>query len=135
MSSVRLYGQGARVVGKADLAPGNASKTLTKENTPSVNTEVEVADANLVTSRTPRGKYHLPAIDIDVPIAVIPSSTRGHSHLYIDKIVSWEKYVALLEALADADIVERGYVEACKAHGFTSLRLPWVSKMDEGVSA
>jgi hypothetical protein len=130
-NAIRLFGQRARTLGHADLVVGGSGE-LTDKTAPRVNTEVEVGEANLVTSRRPgRKDYHLPAIDIDVPVTVVPSSTKGHGHLYIDKAVPWSKYVALLEALADAEIVERGYVEAAKAHGFTTLRLPWVHKEDQ----
>lgn len=71
---------------------------------------------------------HKPVLDIDVPVMLIPSSTEGHSHLYIDKSVSWDAYCKLLDALVECGIVERGYVQAAKNRGFTSVRLPWVKK-------
>lgn len=126
--SIKLFGQNARVLAKADLVDDRGIALYDTKNLPVVKTNASIESANLVTSAMPDGRYHLPAIDIDVPIAVVPSSTPGHSHLYINRVVTWKKYVALLEALADAGIVEDGYVEAAKAHGFTSLRLPWVQK-------
>lgn len=85
-------------------------------------------DANLVTSATGVGDWHLPVLDLDVPHRLEPSSTEGHSHLYIDVPVKWDVYVKLLDALANAGIVERGYVEASKAKGATMVRKPGVTK-------
>jgi hypothetical protein len=67
-------------------------------------------------------------IDIDVPAYLIPSSTRGHSHLYIDKDMDKEEWLALLIALRNAGIIEHGYAGASIQRGYTALRLPWVSK-------
>lgn len=89
---------------------------------------VSEEEANLVSSATGNGDWHLPVLDIDVPHRLVPSSTEGHSHLYFDVPVKWEDYVTLLEALANAGIVERGYVEASKAKGATMVRKPGVTK-------
>lgn len=84
--------------------------------------------ANLVTSSTGNGDWHLPVLDIDVPHQLVPSSTEGHSHLYLDVPVKWDVYVVLLRALADAGLVERGYVEASIEKGATMVRKPGVKK-------
>lgn len=89
---------------------------------------VSESEANLVTSATGNGDWHLPVIDLDVPHRLEPSSTPGHSHLYIDVPVKWDDYVALLNELANAGIVEFGYVEASKAKGATMVRKPGVTK-------
>lgn len=91
----------------------------------------EVSWANVVTSRVPDSGWpgvHRPVLDIDVPAALIPSSTPGHSHLYIDRKLSWPTYVKLLDALGQAGILEAGYVEASRERGHTAVRLPWVRK-------
>lgn len=74
-----------------------------------------------------REKHKL-ILDLDHPAMLIPSTTPGHSHLYVDVEMSWERYAALLLALAEAGVVERGYADASLARGFTSVRLPWVKK-------
>lgn len=89
---------------------------------------VAESDANLVTSATGNGDWHLPVIDLDVPHRLEPSSTEGHAHLYIDVPVKWDDYVALLDVLAQTGIVERGYVEASKSKGATMVRKPGVFK-------
>lgn len=73
-------------------------------------------------------REHFIALDIDLPVVVIPSSTDYHCHLYIPKAVSWEKYVKFIEACVDIGIVEKGYLEASKKRGATFLRLPWIKK-------
>src|SRR5690606_13180081 len=88
--------------------------------------QVQYADRQL----TGHAAKHRPVIDIDFPVKLIPSSTEGHFHLYIDREMSWVHYLGILEALVDAGVVERGYVEAAKRRGFTAVRLPWIAKGD-----
>lgn len=72
--------------------------------------------------------FHRPVLDLDFPAHVVPSSTPGHGHLYLDKVLTWSQYVKLLEVLAEVGILEPGYVQASIAREFTSVRLPWVKK-------
>lgn len=60
----------------------------------------------------------------------VESSTPGHGHLYMDAILWWDEYEALLEAFAWAGLVEPGYVGASKRREATHLRLPWVRKAE-----
>lgn len=104
-----------------------------------LNEDMRVAsldEANVVTSQVDLPgesllKLHAPVIDLDVPHALVPSTTPGHSHLYLDVVIPWSKYVALLDALREAGIVTAGYVSASKARGYTSARLPWIKKKPE----
>jgi hypothetical protein len=91
--------------------------------------------ANLVSSERTDGTLgvdlmptHAVLLDIDVPAYLVPSSRKGHSHLYIDVRASQTDYFNLLDALADCHVLERGYVSASKKKGATFLRLPWVKK-------
>ena len=92
-------------------------------------------DALLVGSST--GKYtrtgptHLPAIDIDFPCQLVESSTPGHFHLYIDKEISQDAYHAILKALTDAGIVQRGFYKSAVRRGQTFLRKPGHHKSDD----
>lgn len=74
-------------------------------------------------------KAHALVIDIDHPSWLIPSTTPGHYHLYVDVSIDDSQYWRLVEALAESGVVERGYYGASKARGFTSVRLPWVEKV------
>ncbi len=67
---------------------------------------------------------HAPVLDLDFPATLVPSSTPGHFHLYLDKLLNHEQYMKLLDVLAEVGILEEGYVDASKKRGFTSVRLP-----------
>lgn len=73
-------------------------------------------------------KRHAVLLDLDVPAYLVPSSTEGHSHLYIDVRATPSAYFRLLDALADCNVIERGYADVSKRKGATMLRLPWVKK-------
>lgn len=76
-------------------------------------------------------RYHAVLLDLDVPAWLIPSSTPGHSHLYVDLHCHQDDYFEFLEAAVKVGLVEEGYVGACESRGATSLRLPWVRKGSE----
>lgn len=93
-----------------------------------LNTPDNQHPTNLISSLCEDG-LHRPALDIDIPCRVVPSSTEGHCHIYFDEVaLTWEKYVDLLNALAEAGILDRKYVEHSIARGQTLLRPPWVHK-------
>jgi hypothetical protein len=85
-------------------------------------------NANLISSEVAGTLTHKPILDIDLPCKLISSTHAGHHHLYIDKVLSWETYVELLNALAKCGIIQDGYRNASKARGFSSVRLPWIKK-------
>lgn len=96
-------------------------------------------DANLVSSRVgdddsnaPIDGWHAPALDIDVPAALIPSSTPGHHHLYFDTLMTWEDYHKLLRVMAEVGLIESGYVLAAEARKATMLRKPGHHKVLSG---
>lgn len=86
--------------------------------------------ANVVSSKRSGHfrNYHAILLDLDVPAWLVPSSSPGHSHLYIDVRAKEEHYFALLEALEKCGVVESGYVTVSKKRGATFLRLPWIKK-------
>lgn len=79
----------------------------------------------------PGGQHHL-LLDIDLPAALVESSTPGHFHLYVELNdgfgIAWEPYKAFLEAAAAIGLIEPGYAEVSIKRGHTDLRLPWVDK-------
>lgn len=103
---------------------------------------VEPAEANLVSSAlvtptrlldigyapTHYDARHAVALDLDVPARLVPSSTPGHSHLYIDVPMDWADYVTLLRLLAKVGIIEQKYAEASIRQGATYLRPEGVEK-------
>ena len=95
------------------------------------NSLAPLGDSNIICSdMVDHDGLHMPVIDLDVPAYLLPSSTKGHSHLYIDVPVSADKYMELLHLLADMGIVERGYANVSEKKGYSSVRLPWVKKID-----
>lgn len=84
--------------------------------------------ANVVHSFCMPGWHH-PVLDLDFPARLLPSSTPGHFHLYLDGIeISWEKYAKLLTTLAEVGIISEGYLDAALQRGYTSVRLQGVTK-------
>ena len=102
-------------------------------------------DANVISSELKAQAYtleegrlvpthrHVVAIDIDHEAWLVPSSTAGHSHLYVDIPggIAWEDYRDWLVASAKIGLIEDGYAEVSIKRGHTDLRLPWVSKADQ----
>jgi hypothetical protein len=91
---------------------------------------VPLHEANLVASLRSDG-LHSPAFDIDSPVYVIPSSTPGHHHLYLERPITWRSYRRLLRALHRAGYVENAVYFRSLDRGATFLRLPWVKKTAE----
>lgn len=91
------------------------------------------ADANVVSSlRTDAWApgTHALLLDLDVPAYLVPSTTQGHSHLYVDARIPEEKYFELLDLLAEVGVIEKGYAVMSKRKGGSNLRLPWVKKTE-----
>lgn len=65
---------------------------------------------------------HVVALDIDLPIRVVPSTHRGRGHLWIDKKLSWDRVVKLLDVLVEVGIVSKSYREHSLQRGYTCLR-------------
>lgn len=102
--------------------PGAGNKARQQEVT-------SLDDADIVSSQFKDDPdKHMVVLDIDIPAVLIPSSTPGHSHLYIQSSMDWETYQRLLVALSDAGVIQPGYAGASITRGFTAVRLPWVSK-------
>lgn len=99
----------------------------------------EVGRAQVITSVVGNGRgidrRHKVVLDIDMPAKLIPSSTPGHFHLYIDHEMEEGAYMELLVALGKAGILEEGYVRASQARKLTAVRLPWVKKPEPSEEA
>ena len=87
-------------------------------------------NATLVTSLLPNGN-HMPVIDIDHECMLVPSSTPGRFHLYINKEVTKKDYFSVLNALVHAGIVEPGYYAHSLRRRRTFVRYPGVTKHNE----
>ena len=95
--------------------------------------------ANLVTSKsymTGGVQYHTPILDLDMDAALVPSTTVGHYHLYIDKVMPEEDYRKLIDVLVEVGILQSGIKEhQMDGEGFTAARLPGISKKPEELSS
>lgn len=74
---------------------------------------------------------HYPAIDIDYEARLLPSSTPGHFHLYLDHVCTWRQYKKVLKAMAKAGLIEMGYYKMNRPRKQTFLRKPGVTKQNE----
>jgi hypothetical protein len=74
------------------------------------------------------GRQHALLLDLDVPAHLVPSSTPGNHHLYVDVRIPEEKYFELLNLLAECGVIQVGYAVSSIAKGGSCLRLPWVKK-------
>lgn len=78
---------------------------------------------NVVSSLCANG-LHSPVLDIDFPCRLVPSSTPGHFHLYLDGIeIEWEAFRRVLSVLGEAGILGRGYVAHSLNRGFSVVRM------------
>lgn len=90
---------------------------------------LKMEDGNIITSLiADKLTHHKVIIDLDLPAKLIPSSTPGHFHLYVDHEIPFDSYFELLAAMEKCGLIEKGYLGAAKSHGFTGVRLPWVKK-------
>jgi len=95
----------------------------------------EIDSANMITSLIEDGgwtpsDYHKPLLDIDYGAELVPSSTPGHYHLYLDTAVPKDAYFRFLQAAMEAGIIQKGFYDGAVRRGATSVRLPWVKKHD-----
>lgn len=89
-------------------------------------------NANLISSyaytRADGVEMHTPIIDLDIEHMIVPSTTPGHGHLYINKEITYNQYLSLLEKMAECGIVQRGIVGQCQKYKGTTVRLPHIKK-------
>lgn len=102
--------------------------------------ETNPDEANLVSSHfytTPEGKkVHYPVLDLDIDAYLIPSSTPGHHHLFINKLLSEEDYDKLLRTLHEVGIIQKGIIELqWEQDGMTCARLPGIKKEKNSLSS
>jgi hypothetical protein len=114
---------------KAALKPGTQSFDPDYDDH---RTEAGPEQANLISSHAFTSvdgvTYHYPMIDLDLNAALIPSSTEGHFHLYLNRTISHDKYRKMLEAMVEAGIVQKGILGQFDKYGSTTLRLPHIKK-------
>ena len=83
---------------------------------------------NLMGSRIKGSEKHYFILDIDYPVWLVPSSTTGHFHLFLDKKLSGKEYREALVGLWRAGIIADGNYNQLMKTGQQFFRLPGVSK-------
>lgn len=83
--------------------------------------------ANLIGDKTVDGK-HKPVLDLDFDCKLVPSSTNGHFHLYVNKEVDHKKWETMLIAMRDAGILQQGFVDGAIRCGQATVRPEWIKK-------
>ena len=84
---------------------------------------------DLVASSLLENGKHSPVLDIDYQAKLIPSTTPGNSHLYLDGLtMSWWRYRVLLAVMAWAGVIDRRYYRHSVRRRMTAVRMPHVSK-------
>lgn len=112
-------------------------KDLSKVDSPLV--ECSPLAANLVSSHSRETSdeiLHHPILDIDMGCKVLPSTTPGHNHLFIDKELTTEQYDKLLRVLVEVGIVQKGVLELqWEKEGHTAVRMPGEVKQKNHTSS
>ena len=95
---------------------------------------IDVDEADVIISAVyNQPDMHKLILDLDLPAQLIPSTTAGHFHLYVDKEIPWRTYKKLLKVLAQAGLIEQGYANVSLERGYTAARLPWIKKLDSAL--
>lgn len=112
-----------RIIKKKKTVSGGyfPAATATFEELQQVGT-LSLQAGDLVASKTPIKDWHLPVLDIDFEAHLVPSSTPGHYHLFLNQPIPWREYRRLLKALARAGIVEKDWVKSALSHGMSMVR-------------
>lgn len=71
---------------------------------------------------------HVPLLDLDINHHYVPSTTKGHAHLYLNVELNHAEYGELLTVLEKLGIIQTGILEQFKRDGMTQLRLPGKKK-------
>ena len=86
--------------------------------------------ANLVSSLRGDGT-HAPAFDLDKKAVLVASTTPGNHHMYIDEVLTWAQYKALLKGFYKAGLIDSSVYWRSLDRGATHVRPPWVHKTQE----
>lgn len=109
--------------------------------TPLASREWAAEDANLISSLTILNR-HLPVLDLDFECRLVPSSRKGHYHLYLDGItgedgmigLTWEDYEKFLVACKEARVIGPGWLHHSQQRRMTVVRRPHILKPPPPVS-
>lgn len=74
--------------------------------------------------------HHAPVLDFDFPCRLVPSTTPGHFHFYIDTAVTWKHYKRMLVALSDVGLIQQGFADNSIARQQTMVIREGLTKED-----
>lgn len=81
-------------------------------------------------------RMHRPVLDLDIHSVLLNSTTPGHGHLFIDKIIPEETYFELLRVLNKAGIIQDGIIkQQVEGDKMTCARLPGIVKTTKSQSS
>lgn len=94
----------------------------------------DLSKANLISSKVKGTTRHKPIFDLDFEAALLPSSTEGHYHLYLDKELTNDQMERLVRVLHEIGILAQGNLNQWTRNKAQFLRVPWVRKTKESKS-
>lgn len=68
------------------------------------------------------------AFRLSVPARLVPSSTQGHFHLYLETRLRWDDYLGLMRRMVDAGLLEKDWVDMNERRRMAMLRKPGIKK-------
>lgn len=86
--------------------------------------ECTLMDATHLSSQLRHGDHHVLVLDIEHSVEVVRTNKAGHHHVYINKSMPWEKYVKIIEAMADAGVVDEQWATQALTQGYAHASLP-----------
>jgi hypothetical protein len=126
------YSRFVKDLHKCEVSFSDDSEKIETDNVAKIlRDHLPLAESNSVGSKIISGYgagAHMPVLDLDMDVMLLPSSTPGHHHLYIYKPMPWPEYSLLMNILAHVGILQPGYVRASHTRIESFLRTPWTRK-------
>jgi hypothetical protein len=72
--------------------------------------------------RTPGADTMSAIFQLIVPAKLVPSSTEGHFHLYLETEMDWPDYLRLMRAMVEAGLLEKEWVDMNERRKMAMLR-------------
>lgn len=69
-----------------------------------------------------------PLLELAVPVRVVPSSSSGHFHVYLDVQMPWRDYRRLCRRLMKAGVIGRNFLNLTEQWGMSMLFRPGLTK-------
>lgn len=93
-------------------------RTLDEDEAVLISSEVRTVDGEEVDE-----ELFAPVIDLDFPCKLVPSSTKNHYHLFINKALTKKQFIDLLSGLHSAGLIDTGFVNQYDDSETTFVRI------------